>query len=61
MGLEPDPVWAGQWVLGRNHTWVPLTQYHAPVTGLVDQISNDRSTSALRVTGWLNVTIGPRR
>ena len=34
-----------------------LIQYHAPVTGLLDQISSDRSTSALRVIGWLNETM----
>ena len=27
------------------------------MTGLLDRISSDRSTSALRVTGWLNVTM----
>ena len=36
---------------------MPLIQYHAPVTGLLDQICSDRSTSALRVMGWLNVTM----
>ncbi len=32
-------------------------QYQAPVTGLLDQISSARSTSALRVMGRLNVTM----
>ena len=34
-----------------------LIQYHAPVTGLLDQTSSARSTSALRVMGWLNVSM----
>ena len=32
-------------------------QYHAPVTGLVDQISSDRSTAALSLIGLLKVTM----